>query len=97
LVCSKDKKDLWQHHFIVFLLENSNVNSIKSGSAQPQITIEGISSIKIIAPSDLIVKYYCDMTDKMIDLADMLDKENTNLRQTRDLLLPKLISGEVEV
>jgi type I restriction enzyme, S subunit len=97
LICSKDRNDLWQHYFIVFLLENSNVNSIKSGSAQPQITIEGISSIKIIVPSVSTVRNYCNLTSEMIDFADMLDKVNTNLRQTRDLLLPKLISGEVEV
>jgi type I restriction enzyme S subunit len=31
------------------------------------------------------------------ELADTLERRNTNLRITRDLLLPKLVSGEVSV
>jgi type I restriction enzyme S subunit len=33
----------------------------------------------------------------MFDEIKKLSEKNQNLRQTRDLLLPKLISGEVEV
>ena len=33
----------------------------------------------------------------LITTKDILEKKNTNLRQTRDLLLPKLISGEIDV
>jgi type I restriction enzyme S subunit len=31
------------------------------------------------------------------ELADTLERRNTNLRTTRDLLLPKLVSGEISV
>mgnify|MGYP000946464941 FL=1 len=33
----------------------------------------------------------------MLDLSETLKRKNTNLRATRDLLLPKLISGELDV
>jgi type I restriction enzyme S subunit len=33
----------------------------------------------------------------MYDLVDSLHLKNANLRTTRDLLLPKLISGEIPV
>ncbi|WP_448267424.1 hypothetical protein [Nostoc sp. DSM 114159] len=33
----------------------------------------------------------------MFDLVLNLIQKNINLRQTRDLLLPKLISGEIDV
>ena len=33
----------------------------------------------------------------MIELANMLAAQNRNLRTQRDLLLPKLISGEIDV
>ena len=35
--------------------------------------------------------------DPFIQQSDLLEKKNINLRQTRDLLLPKLISGEIDV
>lgn len=33
----------------------------------------------------------------MLDLCETLKRKNANLRTTRDLLLPKLISGEFDV
>jgi type I restriction enzyme S subunit len=33
----------------------------------------------------------------MLSLCDSLERRNTTLRRTRDLLLPKLISGEVDM
>ena len=33
----------------------------------------------------------------MMDLVLRLERKNRNLRTTRDLLLPKLISGELDV
>ena len=37
------------------------------------------------------------MIEPIFDNVVALDLKNTNLRQTRDLLLPKLISGELDV
>ncbi len=36
-------------------------------------------------------------TQPMFSILEVLTKKNTNLRRTRDLLLPKLISGEIDV
>ncbi|MGC8711114.1 MAG: restriction endonuclease subunit S [Leptodesmis sp.] len=35
--------------------------------------------------------------DAICQQIDVLESKNTNLRKTRDLLLPKLISGEIDV
>jgi type I restriction enzyme, S subunit len=37
------------------------------------------------------------MLDALCQQIDTLESKNANLRQTRDLLLPKLISGEIDV
>ena len=37
------------------------------------------------------------MIEPIFDNIATLDLKNTNLRQTRDLLLPKLIFGEIDV
>ena len=67
------------------------------GSAQPNISASAIESIRaIIPPSDLIEafgKIVKPIFDKILDnLA-----ENETLKNTRDSLLPKLMSGEIEV
>lgn len=35
--------------------------------------------------------------DAICQQIDVLESKNTNLRKTRDLLLPKLISGEIDI
>jgi type I restriction enzyme, S subunit len=48
------------------------------------------------APKSLRTKY-SDACSSIYKICDVLQVKNANLRQTRDLLLPKLVSGEVDV
>jgi type I restriction enzyme S subunit len=48
------------------------------------------------APKDLQLRY-AEAVDPMYNLADRLDLQTENLRAARDLLLPRLISGEIDV
>ena len=48
---------------------------------------------KVAISRILINNFTCEVIDKIHNLIF----QNTNLRQTRDLLLPKLISGEIDV
>jgi type I restriction enzyme S subunit len=40
---------------------------------------------------------YNSLAEPAFDLIENLSKRNASLRQTRDLLLPKLISGQLDV
>jgi type I restriction enzyme, S subunit len=67
------------------------------GAAYPAVTQEDFQNAQIIIPAiDLLNKYH-HLVEPLEELRHSLKISNTNLRQTRDLLLPKLISGEVEV
>lgn len=50
----------------------------------------------LVAPEALQEKFR-DSVKPLYDLASVLGVKNTNLRTTRDLLLPKLISGDLDV
>ena len=53
---------------------------------------------KVIATADSEVsKRFSDFTSGIFQQIEVLKRRNNNLRQTRDLLLPKLISGEIDV
>jgi type I restriction enzyme S subunit len=47
-------------------------------------------------PLDLCCDY-AEIAEALYEESDVLEQKNANLRQTRDLLLPKLISGELDV
>ena len=48
-------------------------------------------------PPASVCERFGEFIKPMVQLTYRLDKRNQNLRQTRDLLLPKLISGEIDI
>ena len=56
-----------------------------------------IKEFKFSLPPDSIRQKYSIEIQKFYELEDNLFNKNRNLRQTRDLLLPKLISGKIDV
>jgi type I restriction enzyme, S subunit len=82
---------------IYFMLLNANVSSAISGSAQPQITIESLNFVDVVLPPEDLIKQFQVTAKPLFELMDSLFIENQNLRQARDLLLPKLVNGEIKV
>ena len=56
-----------------------------------------IKTIKILLPSEKILELAIEEIEPLAIMQLNLKLKNRNLRRTRDLLLPKLISGEVDV
>ncbi|WP_202962122.1 restriction endonuclease subunit S [Salinisphaera shabanensis] len=67
------------------------------GSAQPNVSAKSLLECPVIIPSEGVLKDFDALTSKywQLSLANMAN--NHTLAQTRDLLLPKLISGEIRV
>jgi len=70
--------------------------AICTGVAQPQLTLNSISSLKYIVPiKDLIVRY-CGITTCYFSKIALAYKQIHLLTEARDRLLPKLMSGEIK-
>ncbi len=67
------------------------------GGAQQHINKEIVFLTKIIIPPKLIVDRFNMIIQAIFDLIANILFKNKTLRKTRDLLLPKLISGEIDV
>jgi type I restriction enzyme S subunit len=85
----------WKYPFVELLLKHSNVMEAKTGSAQPQVTIENLNYVKAIAPSRRLVERFCEGVTPIYEQVDLLLKQKENLRRARDLLLPRLIFGHL--
>ena len=72
------------------------VNHAK-GAAYPAVGAEEFENAKVLKPSDSLVTEFDRIAEPMMRLVAALQLKNTNLRTNRDLLLPKLISGELSV
>ena len=51
----------------------------------------------IVKPPNSLIQQFSDIVAPMLNSIRLMAMKNTNLRKTRDLLLPKLISGELDV
>jgi type I restriction enzyme, S subunit len=72
------------------------VNHAK-GAAYPAVGAEDFESAKVLKPARDLVEAFDRIADPMLRLVSVLQVSNATLRRTRDLLLPKLISAELDV
>ncbi|MBD3875024.1 restriction endonuclease subunit S [Pseudomonas kunmingensis] len=78
-------------------LKMRGLKDVIGGAAQPQITLDALQSISIPYPSSELREAYSDSVSPLFSMVWNLERKNKNLRTQRDLLLPKLISGEIDV
>ncbi|MGA2226526.1 MAG: restriction endonuclease subunit S [Syntrophobacteraceae bacterium] len=88
----------------VFLLhfwnQPANLAAIEkqsSGTTRLRITRRELCALPIPTPPLDLQEQFSAMTRPLLDLSNILRDKNTTLRRTRDLLLPRLVSGELDV
>ncbi len=86
------------YYIYYWLLENtSTFLNMASGATFKEISKTVFKTIDIILPSQNIRDDFQRIVEPLVDKILNLQRKNTNLRRTRNLLLPKLISGKVDV
>lgn len=87
--------------FLYLLLRSSSVqqlfNLFSSGSAQPQLPIKDMKRIKVLLPSNELLTAFEAVVKPILDSISSNKVKNQNLIKQRDLLLPRLMSGKLEV
>ena len=73
------------------------VESLASGAAQPNISGGQIESIKLLYPKIETVTEFGNSIKSHFELIWNLKEQNSKLREARDILLPKLMNGQIEV
>ena len=70
---------------------------IANGTSQQQITIPMMSREKVLLPTNNLIKKFYEYSTCYLDEIDSLKAQNSNLEKQRDMLLPRLMSGKLEV
>lgn len=73
------------------------VLNLASGAAQPNISGNQILSIKCVIPAKDILRKYISLVQPKFDLLLILLRQNQRLREARDILLPRLMTGVIDV
>lgn len=81
-----------------FLKESKvSIHQLQKGSAQPHVYAKDINAMKITIPEKEYLERFDRYAKVYFNKIKTLQGQNERLKTARDLLLPKLMSGEVEV
>ena len=80
-----------QEEFVGYLVNATN------GAAYPAVKPVHFEVADILKPDDKVLEQFHSVADSIYRKKEALENQNHNLRESRDLILPKLMSGEVEV
>lgn len=77
--------------FVSYLTNNA------SGAAYPAVTAATFEKAELLIPPSVLLERFGEVTIAMAEQAHTLQRQTANLRRTRDLLLPRLLSGQVNL
>ena len=83
--------------FVYFFISGFDMYSMNIGAAVPSMTVKILDAMDVIIPSDALFEEFDDIVQVFFRRIAILRKQNEELEQARDRLLPKLMSGELEV
>ena len=93
--------DCCSQNYLYFWLDQpemtQKIRNLNANAAQPGINQAGVRSLPIILPDQTTFNKFESIIEPLLIQLFNLAKKNIILRHSRDLLLPKLISGEVDV
>lgn len=83
--------------YLTLKVRQAEVTFLQKGSAQPHVYPKDIMSLKMIKPKLDIIVSFTKMIEPFFEEIKALSKKNVLLRNIRDMLLPRLISGKLSV
>ena len=82
---------------LYMLFKQTPVKSIVTGAVQPKISQANLRSIQVVIPPEHNLREYNDLVEPLFSLFRANEEECKTLTALRDTLLPKLMSGEIDV
>ena len=83
--------------YVFHFLKNSDLVSLNAGSAVPSMTTDILNRMVIKIPSSDQLAEFETLVSPLYQSVDSNKKQSASLASLRDTLLPKLMSGEIDV
>lgn len=100
IIMLRPEQDNLQYYLYIWfkwLYGQSLIQGIKGGSAQPKFNKTDFKNLPIFLPPDDLLEQFHQTVKPMFELIEKNNEENQSLTVARDTLLPKLMSGELDV
>lgn len=89
------KNTAWVYCFLKG--NKASIDAMQKGAAQPHVYAKDLNAMKALFPDDKLMEQFRVIADPMFTRIGKLDMQIKRLAEARDRLLPKLMSGEIEV
>lgn len=83
--------------FVYFFVKAFDMYSMNIGAAVPSMTTKILDAMDVVIPDKETLEKFDKLTKTYFNKIKTLQGQNERLKTARNLLLPKLMSGEVEV
>lgn len=75
----------------------NNLANLADGGAYPAINPKIVAETKLVLPGSAVIKHFSQVTKPLFAKRHANERESQTLAEIRDLLLPKLMSGEIRL
>ena len=96
-VLHKDPRGHYAHAFLYFRENKEVLVGLSAGAAQKNISQQIVRGVPMVMPTNSLMSMFTDIVSPMFEQMLNLQLANQKLRTARDLLLPRLMSGELAV
>ncbi len=86
---------LHELHFLYYALRNSKFDN--SDAAVPGLNRDAAYAVEITLPPKNIEKHFADLVEQNFLTIQLFEEQNQRLREARDILLPRLMTGVIDV
>jgi type I restriction enzyme, S subunit len=83
--------------YLWLIKERNNIINLATGSAQQNLSVGLIKSYRTLVPVNKCIIEFNKVVKPLFEMIENIQKENYNLIELRDTLLPKLMNGEIDL
>lgn len=98
--CSFADKTMTHYLYFVYCFLKTNkvlIDNLQKGAAQPHVYAKDINSLELLLPNLDTINSFEQKADKVFERIGNVEYQIRLLTEARDRMLPKLMSGEIEV
>jgi type I restriction enzyme S subunit len=83
--------------FLLILQQAVYLKTNTGGATFDTIVVDTFRRMQVLVPPRAVIAYFTAQVDAMFEEVATLQRQIQNLRSTRDLLLPRLLSGQIDM
>lgn len=83
--------------FVYHFIKGVDLASLNAGSAVPSMTTKILNAMKLYIPDNKTLQRFEEIVKPMYQMMEENEKQSLNLASIRNILLPRLMSGEIDI